>query len=308
VPNRILQSLTRLLLTGLAGLILPLTGSAQTSSPVANPDAVKMFHPAPPLASYEVATIKKADPGAQGSIAAARSGGGGPRPGQQMGDGSDTLQHYILEAYGASTRSQAQLVGGPAWITSDKYVIHGKAFDELREAMQKMTLTEQKDQNRAMEQSLLLDRFHLKAHFETRQLPVFELTPAIGGLKIKPAADPTSPQSAAKGPPPIPAGMIVSMPKPGGGSSVSMNATTMSAFINLLRRSPEISGRPIVDKTGFTAPFDVTDMDWSAGSPDAPDAPSLSTTLNEDLGLKLNATKGPVEVLVIDSIDRPSEN
>jgi uncharacterized protein (TIGR03435 family) len=192
VPNRILQSLTRLLLTGLAGLILPLTGSAQTSSPVANPDAVKMFHPAPPLASYEVATIKKADPGAQGSIAAARSGGGGPRPGQQMGDGSDTLQHYILEAYGASTRSQAQLVGGPAWITSDKYVIHGKAFDELREAMQKMTLTEQKDQNRAMEQSLLLDRFHLKAHFETRQLPVFELTPAIGGLKIKPAADLTA--------------------------------------------------------------------------------------------------------------------
>jgi uncharacterized protein (TIGR03435 family) len=312
LPNRLLRSSAILLLTGLASLILPVALSAQTASSGANSDAVKMFHPPPPLPSYEVATIKKADPSAQAPIMARHFGSSAPRGGAER-PSSDTIRNYILNAYGASTRSQAQLSGGPAWINTDEYAIQGKVPDEMREAMQKMPPGEQQEQTRMMQQSLLADRFHLKMHFEIRQLSVFELTPAKNGMKFKqvPSATPSDPAShpaAGAGRPPMPAGMIFSVPKPDGGRSVSMHAISMSAFIDFLRRSPEISGRPILDKTDFTGTFDVTDMDWSAGSPDAPEAPSLSTTLNGDLGLKLNATKGPVEVLVIDSIDRPSEN
>jgi uncharacterized protein (TIGR03435 family) len=238
----------------------------------------------------------------------------GPASGQ-------TIKNYILNAYGASPASQAQLVGGPAWLASDLYAINGKVPDDLRAAMQKMTPEEQANQTRQMQQSLLADRFHLKAHVETRSLPLYELAPVKSGLKLKPVPAPTPfVPGASFSPPkpgaPVPPGMSVMMM---GGSTrtIRAGATNIRGLISMLRNQSEIAGKPILDKTGFTEHFDIVNLQWAPlttaaapadnGTPDT-DAPSLFTALEETLGLKLTPAKGPVEVLVIDSIDRPTDN
>jgi uncharacterized protein (TIGR03435 family) len=268
---------------------------------------VTMYHPAGPLPSYEVATIKPAPPsGARGRT---------------------TIEDYILDAYGTPSFSKSQVAGGPAWLTTDNYVIQGKVPDELRDAMQKMTTAEQTDQTRMMKQSLLADRFKLKVHFETRILPIYELSVTKGGLKIKSVAAPPpyvpgtpSPVIHSVGPgEPIPPGTwAIGATRPGV-MFLSAGATTMGVLINFIRNSSDVAGKPVLDKTGFTANFDVPFLQWASlstapapaaadtGVPDDP-VPSIFTALEETLGLKLTPTKGPVEVLVIDSIDRPSEN
>src|SRR5438874_6539545 len=141
------------------------------SPPICGQD-VKVFHPAGPMPSYEVATIKPANP--------------------DQSYGGVTLRRYIAGAYGIPSPwgvpgyeySGSQVAGGPAWIEKDRYEIKGKPADELRDAMEKMSRDDRAAQNRMMQQSLLAERFHLKVHFETREMPVFELIPAKGGLKF----------------------------------------------------------------------------------------------------------------------------
>ena len=81
-----------------------------------------------------------------------------------------------MDAYGAMY--PAQIVGGPDWLIKDAYNIKGKVPDDIQAAQQWMKRQDHIEQNRTMQQSLLADRFHLKAHFETRVLPVYELVPA----------------------------------------------------------------------------------------------------------------------------------
>jgi uncharacterized protein (TIGR03435 family) len=240
-----------------------------------------------------------------------------------VGSRGQTIQGYILNAYGASPGSKAQIVGGPAWLASDAYMINGKVPDDLRAAMDKMTPEDRLNQTRQMQQSLLADRFHLKVHFETRTLPLYELAPVKGGLKLKPVPAP---------PPFVPGGPPPALPPPGPGVAVRpgmimmmMGASTrtiragavdMRGLINILRNQSEIGGKPILDKTAFTEHFDIANLQWANLTAAAPtdngatdtDAASLFTALEETLGLKLTPAKGPVEVLVIDSIDRPTEN
>lgn len=259
------------------------------------------------MAAYEVATIKPADPA---------------KP--WLGT---TLRRYTQSAYGAGAlwggiASQVplvQVVGGPVWIDKDTYQITGKAPDELRVAMQAMPPEEKTRQMEMMQQSLLAERFHLKAHFETREMTVYELVPAKGGLKIKPV-DPPPARGPAFSPGSFPMQVSPGMIRLGvnnqGVRVVDARATTMAALINLLRGQADVGGRPIVDRTGFTGNFDVTGLRFS-GQPIGPesdqrigdsDAPAISTSLEETLGLKLVTTKASVEIVVVDSIDRPSEN
>jgi uncharacterized protein (TIGR03435 family) len=302
--------LRSLLLPTLACLLLAAPARAQT---------VELYHPAAPLASYEVASIKPADPNAAPSPVPMPSGAMMMR---RLGPGNgQTIMSYILSAYGALP---SQIVGGPAWLASDLYAINGKVPDDLRDAMQKMTPADRANQTRQMEQSLLADRFHLKAHVETRTLPLYELAPVKSGLKLKPV--PAPPPFVPGGPPPalpplrpgaaVPPGMSV-MLMGGPTRTIRAGATNMRGLISLLRNQSEIGGKPILDETGFTQNFDIVNLQWATltaaapaadnGAPDT-DAPSLFTALEETLGLKLTPAKGPVEVLVIDSIDRPSDN
>jgi uncharacterized protein (TIGR03435 family) len=218
-----------------------------------------------------------------------------------------------MDAYGA--KYAAQVIGGPDWLSKDSYVIHGKVPDDVQAVLQKMTSQDRIDQNRSMQQSLLADRFHLKAHFETRVLPVYELVPAKGGLKI---TEVPAPPERKPGDPPIrhPA----DDPLPPGSSMGSFNSNGLRGLnaraikMQLLARiiGGDAGDRPIVDHTGFTGYFDIKDLTWAplgdASADSAPDAPSLIGALEKTLGIKLVPAKDPIEVLVIDHIEKPSEN
>jgi uncharacterized protein (TIGR03435 family) len=283
------------------------------AQPAGVPDTLKVFHPTGPLSSYDVATIKPHIDSPQGA-------------GNMRAIGGMTIRTYISRAYGVPLvmgidiqLENSRVVGGPAWIDKDQYDIKGKPADDLREAMDKMTREQQLEQNEMMQQSLLADRFHLKVHFETREMKVLDLLPAKGGLKITavdpPPSGPISPPAGVKDR--MPPGMTRMMFSANGLRVLDARSTTMTAFSNFLRGQPEIGGKPIVDKTGFAGNFDVkslrfaglTAVQTSASSSNSdPDAPSLSTALEEQLGLKLVPDHAQVEVVVIDSIDRPSEN
>ena len=283
-----------------------LAGFAQTAQP--NPELL-LFHPSGPLLSYEVATIKPIGSNDADRVVKLP-------PGVTLSPLS--IRRYIMDAYGATYA--AQIVGGPDWLNKDAYDIKSKVPDDLAAAFQKIKFDDKHDQTRMMQQSLLSDHFHLKAHFETRVLPVYELVPAKGGLKItdvpasserKPGDSPPPPPSPGKQ---IPPGSMMDTYSSNGLRTTNGRAIQMQLLARSLSYSanPEVGDRPIVDHTGFTGYFDIKDLAWAplgnADATNAPDAPSLIGALEKQLGIKLVPAKDPIEVLVIDSIDRPSAN
>ena len=285
--------------------LLTLASLAQPAQP--KPELL-LFHPSGPPLSYEVATIKPVDPNTADRVVrlppgAARSTSLSPL----------SMRRYIMNAYGAIYA--AQVVGGPDWLDKDAYNIKGKAPDDIEAAFQTMKRDDQLNQNRSMQQSLLADRFHLKAHFETRVLPVYELVPAKGGLKITeipapPERKPGDPPLQMRPGDPLPPGSMRTMMNSNGLRIVDARAIQMQLLARII--GGDAGDRPIVDHSGFAGYFDVTGLTWAplgdAGATTAPDAPSLTVALQEKLGLKLVPAKDPIEVLVIDSIDRPTEN
>jgi uncharacterized protein (TIGR03435 family) len=257
---------------------------------VAAPMLAQIQHPTDPLPSFEVATVKPWD----------GTGFGMP------------LRSYILGAFNLPPSSVTRVIG-PDWISKTGYVIQVKPADAVRDAMQKMPADERRRQTQLMQQSLLADRFQLKMHFETREMPVYELVIAKGGSKLKVDNDPSK-GSARIG-------------RNGQMSELKGIGLPLPIFIGFLMSGPEIDGRPVIDKTGLAGNYDVL-LDWlpsrlpappqpgtlvqpgtygPAPTPDT-EGPSLFTALQEQLGLKLVPAKGPVEIVVIDSIERPSEN
>ena len=208
-----------------------------------------------------------------------------------------TLKDLVRYAYQVR---DFQVSGGPSWINSDQYDIEAKAEGNPSQ-----------DQMRLMLQALLQDRFELALHHDTKELPIYELTVAKGGLKLQPLKpgdcmtyDPNNP------------------PEPGhknsdfcgnlsnGRGSFDGTSASMADVASMLSYP---LGRTIVDKTGIEGKFRVHltfAPDEVAGGPAAsPDAgPSIFTALQEQLGLKLESAKGPVEVLVIEHVQKPSEN
>lgn len=249
------------------------------------------------LPQFEVASIKSTD----------RRGGGMMRPMPGRLTASAPLAVLMQAAY----RVQPfQIVGGPEWVRSDQYVIDGKASGnpEHRQLM-------------LMLQSLLADRFQLRFHRESRQMPAYALMPAPGGIKLSPPRDGSCTEVEA--PPP---GAGDPPPKPRcGGTDVGLESegwrmrggkVPMAEFV---RKLALMLGRPVADQTGFSGVFDV-DLPFRAdeaiaGFPPPPDgavsaeagSPSIFNAVQQ-LGLRLQAVKGPADVLVIDRVARPSEN
>jgi uncharacterized protein (TIGR03435 family) len=211
------------------------------------------------------------------------------------------LRVYIQAAFGIPLNSNGWVIG-PDWINSARYLIQGKPPDSIRDAMQTMTSAQRSKEVQLMEQGLLADRFKLKAHFETREMSVYQLTVAKGGPKLKENPD---------------AGKGVAAVNP---SWIRGNDVPMHVLCGLLESLPDIGGRVVIDKTGLSGTYDFN-LKWtplepttppsvSSGTTPSPDAESASlfTAIEEQLGLKLVSTKGPGQVLVIDHIERPSEN
>ncbi|MEP6961024.1 MAG: TIGR03435 family protein [Acidobacteriota bacterium] len=263
----------------------------------------QLLHSKNPMPSFEVATIKPWSPPV---IAPSVGPGDAQKPTKVAPVGAAAVTnpvHFIgpigmlIEAaYGLPLQSGNRILGGPDWIRNgDRYEVIGKMDDVHYAAIQKMSAAEQKEQVLWMQQSLLAERFKFKAHIETTEMPRYALVLAKGGSKLEPApADAKSQMSFRQN-----------------GPENEMRATAVSA--EELAQSPflKFDNRQIVDATGLQGRFNFTLKFRSNGNADAGgtgDAPELSTALQEQLGLKLVSENGQVEVLVIDHVERPSEN
>jgi uncharacterized protein (TIGR03435 family) len=145
-----------------------------------------------------------------------------------------------------------------------------------------------------MLRSLLTERFGLKAHRETKDAPVFILTAASGGSKLKESV--CVKDSAAN---------ACQTAEHTDRGSLTGHFVPISEFASVLE---SITGRPVLDRTNLTGQYDI-DIRWTPGlAADDLSAPSLSTTIEEQLGLKLQSGKGPVSILIVEHVERPNEN
>lgn len=237
--------------------------------------------------------------------------GAGYRPGGRFVAGNAPVKFLIQRAYAVNG---FQVVGGPSWVSTDGYDIEAKP--EGNTTQQQMWL---------MVQALLADRFKLAMHHETRELPVYDLQAVKGGPKLPapeggPCSDvlTTLPERGQPGPaPPCGPGVAPS----GKGLVMAGISVSMPAFA---RQLTMIMGKQVIDKTGFTGRFSLhlefaiddalagipnpVGLDASGQPTDMADKPTIRTALQEQLGLKLETSKGPVDVLVIDHVERPTEN
>ena len=261
----------------------------------------------PPLA-FETASVKPNKSGDEERYIRLDPGGGLTVVNMQ-------LRELITWAYQIQS---FQLEGGPDWIASDRFDILAKPEREVP------STGPGQGPPRMMMRTLLADRFKLMMHEETKNLPIFEIVLAREdgklGPRLRPAAVDCAAQAAAARagtPPPASSG------PPGPGScgmnmnpvSVRGGGVTLAMLANLLERAV---GRLVIDRTGLEGNWDLEvnyTPDRSQIPPGVelpssidPNGPSLFTALEEQLGLKLRPARGPVEVLVIDSVQQPTPN
>lgn len=219
-------------------------------------------------ARFEVASIKPSDPGSQVSNSLYTDRSGG------LHVENYSLRGIILFAYDLR---DFELIGTPTWVDTTCYDIVAKADSgQTGDSL-----------FRERTRSLLASRFGLVAHNETRLLTSYLLTVAKGGSKLKSVTTPSE-QLGFRG---------------GVGHNRGF-AITMPMFAKELGR---LTGRPVIDKTGLEGKYDYV-LEWSADSDATGTGPSVFTALQEQLGLRLDAVKAPAETLVIDHIERPSQN
>jgi uncharacterized protein (TIGR03435 family) len=210
------------------------------------------------------------------------SGGTGSLRGGRLALPNVTLKSLLLMAYQVK---QYQVVGGPGWIGTDKFDVEGKTESNITFA-----------QSYPMLQALLADRFQVRLHRETRDLPVYRLELAKGGLKLQASRDPQEFFRTGRG-------------------LIEVKRTKMQTLADLLGSA---LGRMVLNETGQDGEFDFK-LQWTPdeSQPNAADAdvsafdpagPSIFTAVQEQLGLRLESAKAPVEVLVIDRAEKPSEN
>src|SRR6266576_111636 len=263
----------------------------------------------PAVQPFEVATIKPSRPG-DNMIQLFMSPG-------KFTTRAETLKGIIKFAY--DIKSDNQLSGGPSWINSEKYDIEAKEEASVAGNLQKLSFEEHAKQVRLMVQALLADRFNLKVSHQTKDLPVYALVVAKSGPKLTPTEVPPPALDGASAPKKAFRG--VRMMGPGQLSATNIN---IGLLADILSGQPEL-GRLVIDQTGLKGNYDWT-LKWtpdqtaqmSKGADDAhatadappldSSGPSIFTALEEQLGLKLEAKKGPVETLVIESIEKASEN
>ncbi len=181
--------------------------------------------------------------------------------------------------------------GVPAAIESQRFDIAAKVVEPDMESLKKLSRKERRE----MLLPTLVERFHLQAHTETKILPVFELVLAANGPKFQQTADAPGRNSGT------------SVNSRGHGTELAMHGVSMKSFEETLSYQVH---RTVIDKTGLAEKYDLV-LKWTPeDSPDAsPDAaPGIFTALQEQLGLKLVPAKGPVEMLVVDHVEMPTEN
>lgn len=249
--------------------LISATTLAQTAIPV-KPMAADA-HP-----SFEVATINPSDPNSNRQ--------GFDAVGDRYTIHGQTIASLMMFAYSIDKH---QVVDAPDWATRDRYDIEGTTDTPGEPSLH---------QQQEMLQKLLADRFGLRFHREKRVLPVYLIQLAKGGPKLTPAAHPE-----------LEADQNASTHGSSTEVTVTITSTSMQDFILGVQFFFE---RPLVDQTGITGKYDIT-LRYTydeAKSTDPNAAPGLFTAIQEQLGLKLDAVKAPVDVFIIDHVERPSPN
>jgi uncharacterized protein (TIGR03435 family) len=273
------------------GILCPAVGCAQSQIQTATPAA--------PDYKYEVASIKPTK-----------------LMNMRWNDSRDgltvtavTLKVLIQSAFHVT--GDYGLSGGPPWLNSDRYDVEAKMDPEAADALSKLSKDDRAVVQQHMLQALLAERFGLVFHRENRDMPVYTLVIGKNGSKLHEAKPGDTYPNGIKLPNgPGGAGVMTMMGGPGGSWTVTAQGVPLSNFIPQMSYN---SGRPIVDKTGLTGIYDFTltyalDQNASANASAEPSAPSIFTAVQEQLGLKLESGKGPVEVIVIDRAEKPSGN
>jgi uncharacterized protein (TIGR03435 family) len=244
--------------------------------------------PAPPVA-YDVSSVKPHDPADQNM-----SWSSGEDGFRAM---NVDLKNVIAGAWGLRPD---QVSGEPPWADDLHWDIAGKSTELTPVEMKKLTA----DQRSQMMQQLLAERFHLKAHLETRTGPVFPLLPAKGGIKLVPI--------------PMTLEQVAAKRVPGSGLSVRGGATTTmeAKKISLSMLTANLAGnlhQTVIDKTGLPtdAVYDFTlrfAPDFGTGTSPDSDALPLPQALQDQLGIHVEASRGPVQVLIVDHVEKPAAN
>jgi len=239
---------------------------------------------------FEVASIKPSDPNANGSMVQ-------NSPGGRVRMTNTTLKNLIANAYEVRF---FQVTGGPEWADSARFDIEAKG-----EAGAK-----QKD-FAPMLRALLKERFQLVVRRETKEMPIYALVLARKDGKLGPQMKETTCQVYdAEHPPPTPKpGEMRPMGCGGGSMGPGRLRESGAQVANLALSLSGLDDRVVLDQTGLKGKYDIS-LDWTPDNRRADDnaGPSLFTALQEQLGLKLESAKGPVDMIVIEKAEKPTEN
>jgi len=216
-----------------------------------------------------------------------RSQGGGD--GMSLREGSLQVNNLLLKSLITSAWGVREVLifGLPGWAEQARYDIRARVTDADPKLLDGINSREQR---RALMAAMLEDRFHLKVHAVTKDLPVYDLVVATGGPRFS--------ESVRHGVEPH-----LEIRK-------AEYSATDTSILGLSYFLEEIVERTVIDKTGLTGAYDLH-LQWApdlTGAPDSDTFPSIFTALQEQLGLKLQPRKGPVKTLLVDHLERPSEN
>ena len=218
-----------------------------------------------------------------------------------------SLKMLLQSAY--DLKMQDQVSGSLGALDDARFDIEAKMDDETVEAQKKLPAKEASEQRQRMMQGLLADRFQLKLHHETKELPMYALVVAKGGSKLKQADPNDTYANGIKGPDGVSRG----------GMMMSGRGTIDAQAVEIESLARQVGGtvhRIVEDRTGLKGKYDIA-LKWtpddmrSAASADngaADTGPTIYTALQEQLGLKLESIKGPVDTVVVDHVEMPSEN
>jgi uncharacterized protein (TIGR03435 family) len=221
--------------------------------------------------SFEVASIKPDQSEDRGSSSQNSS------PGGRFVAINVSPKMLLIRTFGVV----AAQIEGPEWLDADRYDVTAKA-DTSKE------LTP--DELRPVLRKLLEDRFALRYHRETKTLPAYSLAVAKTGMKM-------TEHTGADGP-------STTFRNQSGTLTLSARGQSTAQLTLLLGQRLD---RSVIDNTGLTGEYDLS-LEWAADEAADSSLPSIFTALQEQVGLRLESTKGPVEVIVIDHVERPSEN
>lgn len=243
---------------------------------------------------YEVASFKV---NKEGSASSSWSNGGDALTVRNV-----SLLNMVINAYGVKP---FQVSGAPSWLDSERYDVDAKMDEATADTLKKLPQKERAEAVRLMMQKLFEQRLNLAVRHDTKELPVYFLVIGKNGAKLremKPDEKGGSTHTSSRG------------------GIFTMNAQGVQ-LANLVGVLSNNLGRIVIDKTGLTDRYDF-DLNWTSdehvvqmptggdGAAPASDAsgPSIVTAIQEQLGLKLESGKGPVEIIVIERVERPSDN